>query len=172
MGNGDDNGNNNDDNNDDDDGNDDDNGDDGYDHNRDETLGGRTQETTDFWHAADSLSLLTESLYEAWVLQPERRRDAESMKEAGLGVGGGGGATASALTYSGSPREPEVPTAVEVGGGEGRADRSHAKASAENVCSWKASSIRKPTPVARKGLVFCFSLALSTFGLLLFRFCG
>ncbi|CAN0162429.1 unnamed protein product, partial [Laminaria digitata] len=43
------------------------------------------QETTDFWHAADSLSLLTESLYEAWVLQPERRRDAESMKEAGLG---------------------------------------------------------------------------------------
>lgn len=44
------------------------------------------QENTDFWHAAESLSLLTESLYEAWVLQPERRRDAESMKEAGLGV--------------------------------------------------------------------------------------
>ncbi|CAM9192953.1 unnamed protein product, partial [Scytosiphon promiscuus] len=44
------------------------------------------QENTDFWHAADSLSLLTESLYESWVLQPERRRDAESMKEAGLGA--------------------------------------------------------------------------------------
>lgn len=29
---------------------------------------------------------MTESLYEAWVLQPERRRDAESMKEAGLGI--------------------------------------------------------------------------------------
>ncbi|CAB1111529.1 unnamed protein product [Ectocarpus sp. CCAP 1310/34] len=43
-------------------------------------------ENTDYWHAADSLALLTESLYESWVLQPERRRDAESMKEAGLGV--------------------------------------------------------------------------------------
>lgn len=43
------------------------------------------QENTDLWHAADSLEMLTESLYEAWVLQPERRRDAESMREAGLG---------------------------------------------------------------------------------------
>lgn len=42
------------------------------------------QEGSDFWHAASSLSLLTESLYEVWVLEPERRRDAESMREAGL----------------------------------------------------------------------------------------
>lgn len=54
-----------------------------------------TQENTDLWHAADSLSLLTESLYECWVLQPERKRDAESMKEAGLGAASAAAAAAS-----------------------------------------------------------------------------
>lgn len=42
------------------------------------------QEGSDFWHAATSLSLLTESLYQVWLLEPERRRDAESMRQEGL----------------------------------------------------------------------------------------
>lgn len=65
------------------------------------------QENTDFWHAADSLSILSESLYEAWVLQPERRRDAESMREAGLG------AVASSL--AGAADRPETVTPAGVG---------------------------------------------------------
>lgn len=69
------------------------------------------QENTDFWHAADSLALLTESLYESWVLQPERRRDAESMKEAGLGV-------VDALTpaASATPGVTTPATGAQVGG--------------------------------------------------------
>lgn len=44
------------------------------------------QEGSDFWHAATSLALLTDALYEKWVLEPERLREAESMREAGLGA--------------------------------------------------------------------------------------
>lgn len=74
----------------------------------------RTQENTDFWHAADSLSLLTESLYESWVLQPERRRDAESMKEAGLGVVAAPAAAAAAAAPGGGVAPAEATTAVGV----------------------------------------------------------
>lgn len=56
------------------------------------------QEGSDFWHAASSLSLLTESLYEVWVLEPERRRDAESMREAGLDSAAAAATTATTTT--------------------------------------------------------------------------
>lgn len=49
-----------------------------------------SQEGSDFWHAATSLALLTDALYEKWVLKPERLREAESMREAGLGAAGAG----------------------------------------------------------------------------------
>lgn len=74
------------------------------------------QENTDFWHAADSLALLTESLYESWVLQPERRRDAESMKEAGLGVVDALTPAASAAATT-APGVPAPATGGQVRGG-------------------------------------------------------
>ncbi|CAN0114952.1 unnamed protein product, partial [Ectocarpus sp. 8 AP-2014] len=72
------------------------------------------QENTDFWHAADSLALLTESLYESWVLQPERRRDAESMKEAGLGVVDAPTPGASATAAAAAPGVTTPATATQV----------------------------------------------------------
>lgn len=75
------------------------------------------QENTDFWHAADSLALLTESLYESWVLQPERRRDAESMREAGLGVVDAPTPAASATAAAAAPGVTTPATGVQVGGG-------------------------------------------------------
>ena len=87
----------------------------------------KPQENTDLWHAADSLSLLTESLYEAWVLQPERRRDAESMKEAGLGV-----ASASAAVATATSAAPTAAALQVDGAGAGAAATTTAEMTASS----------------------------------------
>lgn len=85
------------------------------------------QEITDFWHAADSLALLTESLYEAWVLQPERRRDAESMREAGLGGVGSSAASSQVATAATAVKQ----SVGDVGQETGNADSGAVLASVE-----------------------------------------